>query len=189
MVCISRIRSLAGVLLVACSLMAACEGGSEERETALAARETALAEREAELARPPEVSPEEKAAQDRAACNERAIQETSFDPVLAEEPPRTLSTTREAGGKVVGSGAIAKGAIGGAAVGAVGGAIAGDVGTGAAIGAAAGGLFGGVKRHAATKKQVTKTYANPDYTAYVQAKESYKASLQRCLAERQGVSQ
>lgn len=183
-----RNRALALALAAALALPA-CDGGREDeiaaREAALAAKESELAAREAELTR---VTPEEKAARDRAECNERAIAETGFDPVMAEEPPRTIATTQQAGGKVVGSGDIAKGAVAGAAVGAVGGAIAGDTGTGAAIGAGAGALFGGVRRHRETKKMVTTHSPNPDYTAYVQAKESYKSALQRCLAERQGVA-
>jgi hypothetical protein len=92
-----------------------------------------------------QLTPAEKAAKDRSECQALATEQTGFDPLTAEEPPRTVSTTQERGGKVVGSGAVVKGAAGGAALGAIGGAIAGDAGKGAGAGAAIGGLIGGVK--------------------------------------------
>lgn len=131
-----------------------------------------------------ELSPTEKAAKDRSECLVLAIDQSGFDPVTAEEPPRSVSSTAQRGGEVVGSGAIAKGAAKGAVVGVVGGAIGGNVGAGAAAGAAVGGLFGGVKRHRETQERVTTTRPNPEYESYVQAKSAYKEALEHCLAAR-----
>ena len=133
---------------------------------------------------PPALSPVEQAAKDRAECSVVATGESGFDPVTAEAPPRTISSTHERGGDVVGSGAIVKGAAGGAVAGVVGGAIMGEAGKGAAAGAAIGGLFGGVKRHRETKEMVTSTRTNPEYTKYVEEKDAYKDSLERCLSAR-----
>ena len=135
---------------------------------------------------PPALTPTEQAAKDRSECSVVAIDQSGFDPVTAEAPPRTISSTHQRGGDVVGSGAIVKGAAGGAVAGVIGGAIMGDAGKGAAAGAAVGGLFGGVKRHRETQEMVTSTRANPEYTAYVEAKNAYKNALDGCLAARAG---
>jgi len=132
----------------------------------------------------PELSPAEKAAKDRSECMVAANQQTGFDPLTAEAPPRTISVQVKRGGEVVGSGAIAEGAAKGALVGVVGGAIGGNVGAGAAAGAAAGGLFGGVKRHRQTQEMVTQTRPNPEYEQFAQAKEAYKEALEQCLTAR-----
>ncbi|MEX2206606.1 MAG: glycine zipper family protein [Myxococcota bacterium] len=114
-----------------------------------------------------------------------AAGQSRFDPTLADEPPsRTVSETHPQGGDVVGSGAIAKGAVKGAVGGVVVGAIAGDAGKGAAIGAGAGALFGGVRRHRATQKRVTTARTNPEYTAYVEAKNGYRTAFDACMAAR-----
>jgi hypothetical protein len=86
---------------------------------------------------------------------------------------------------VVGSGAIVKGAAKGAAVGAVGGLVVGEAGKGAGAGAAAGALLGGLNRRKETKQMVTTSRPNPEYAAYVEAKEAYKQALAACLASRQ----
>jgi hypothetical protein len=130
------------------------------------------------------LTPAEQAAKDRAECIAIAIDQTGFDPTTAEAPVKTLSSTHERGGDVMGSGSIAKGAVGGAAGGAIVGAIAGDTGTGAAIGAAAGGLFGGLKRRSHTKEMVTTTRPNPAYQEYEANKASYRQTLDTCLALR-----
>jgi hypothetical protein len=131
-----------------------------------------------------ELTPLERAAKDRAECHVIAVDASSFDPTVAEEPARTISETAPAGGDVIGSGAVAKGALGGAAVGAIGGAVVGEAGGGAAAGAAAGALIGGIRRHKETKKPVTTTRTNPAYTAYVEKKNAYRAALDRCLSAR-----
>jgi hypothetical protein len=123
-------------------------------------------------------------------CHELATQQSGgFDPRTAEEPPRTISKTSRRGGEVVGSGAVVRGAAGGAGLGALGGAIAGDAGTGAAAGAAIGGLLGGVRRHRETNEQVTRTYANPDYEQYVAARDGFKKTFDQCMAERAGATE
>jgi hypothetical protein len=138
---------------------------------------------------PKQLSPAEKAAQDRAECQALATQQSGFDPLTAEEPPRTISSTQRRGGEVVGSGAVAKGAATGAVVGVVGGAIVGAPGTGAAAGAAMGGLIGGVRRHRETNEMVTTTRTNPEYESFVAAKGAFKAAFDDCLAQRSGAAQ
>jgi len=130
------------------------------------------------------LSPVEQAAKDRSECQLIATQQTGFDPVMAEEPPRTLSETHQQGGDVVGSGSVARGAAKGALVGVAAGAVAGDAGKGAAAGAVAGGLIGGVRRHKETKQLVTTTRTNPDYTAYVEAKNAFRSALDACIRSR-----
>jgi hypothetical protein len=133
----------------------------------------------------PELTPVQRAAKDRAECQLLATDRTGFDPVLAPEPPpRTISETHQAGGKVVGSGAMVKGAAKGAAVGAVGGLVVGEAGKGAGAGAAAGALLGGLQRRKETKQMVTTSRPNPEYAAYVEVKEAYKQALSACLAAR-----
>ena len=136
-----------------------------------------------------ELSPAEKAAKDRSECQALASQRTGFDPLTAEAPPRTISTTGRRGGQVVGSGAVVKGAAGGAALGAVGGAIMGNAGKGAAAGAAIGGLMGGVKRHQQTNEMVTTTQTNPEYVRYTEAKDAFRAAFDQCLVGRAGAEQ
>ena len=136
-----------------------------------------------------ELSPAEKAAKDRSECQALATRQTGFDPLTAEEPVRTISTTQRRGGQVVGSGAVVKGAAGGAALGAVGGAIMGNAGGGAAAGAAIGGLMGGVRRHQETNEMVTTTQTNPEYVEYMEAKDAFKAAFDQCLAGREGADQ
>jgi len=133
----------------------------------------------------PELTPAEKAAKDRSECQALAIAQSGFDPLTAPEPPpRTIQTTSRRGGEVVGSGSIVKGAAGGAALGAVGGAIMGDAGRGAGAGAAVGGIMGGVKRHKQTNEMVTRSHPNPEYEAYVNAKDGFGAAFEQCLRQR-----
>jgi len=133
----------------------------------------------------PELTPAERAAKDRAECQALATRQTSFDPLTAPEPPpKTISRTEQRGGQVVGSGAIVKGAAGGAALGAMGGAIMGNAGKGAGAGAAIGGVMGGVKRHKETNEMVTRTSPNPEYAAYMEQKDAFRAAFEQCLAER-----
>lgn len=137
----------------------------------------------------PDLTPAEKAAQDRAECQALATQQSGFDPLTADEPPRTISTTTRRGGEVVGSGSIVKGGAEGAALGALGGAIAGDAGTGAAAGAAIGALLGGVRRHRETNEMVTRTRTNPAYEEFIAKKDAFKNSFNACLAQRSGAQQ
>jgi len=133
---------------------------------------------------PPELSPLEKEAKARAECHVMAVSQSQFDPTMAEAPPQTISETKQAGGDVVGSGAIAGGAAKGALVGVAAGAVAGDAGKGAAAGAVAGGLIGGMRRRQETKKMVTTTRTNPEYTAYLAKKEQYRQVFDACLTAR-----
>jgi hypothetical protein len=133
----------------------------------------------------PELTPLEREAKNRGECHVIAVSQSQFDPTLAEEEPeRTISETRKAGGDVVGSGAVAKGAAKGAVGGVLVGAIAGDAGKGAAIGAGAGALIGGVRRRQETQKMVTTTRTNPAYTAFVGKKNAYRSAFDACMNAR-----
>jgi uncharacterized protein YcfJ len=131
------------------------------------------------------LSPLELEAKNRSECHVLAVGQSHFDPTLAAEaPPRTISETHKRGGDVVGSGAIAKGAVVGGVVGLAGGAIAGNAGAGAAIGAGGGALIGGVRRKRETNEMVTTTRTNPEYTAYVGAKNGYRSAFDACMTAR-----
>lgn len=132
----------------------------------------------------PELSPLEKEAKARAECHVMAVSQSQFDPTMAEAPAQTISETREAGGKVVGSGAIAGGAAKGALVGVAAGAVVGEAGKGAAAGAVGGALIGGMRRRQETKKMVTTTRTNPEYTAYLAKKDAYRRTFDACLTAR-----
>jgi uncharacterized protein YcfJ len=130
------------------------------------------------------LTPAEKAAKDRAECQALATAQSGFDPLTAEEPQRTVSSTHRRGGEVVGSGAIVEGAAKGAVLGVVGGAIMGNAGGGAAAGAAVGGLMGGAKRHRETNEMVTTTRTNPEWTQFMESKGGFKNAFDACLAQR-----
>lgn len=134
----------------------------------------------------PELTPAEQAAVDRNECQALATSQSGFDPLTAEAPPRSTTSTQRRGGDVVGSGAIVKGAAGGAVLGVVGGAIMGSAGKGAGAGAAIGGLMGGVQRHKETNEMVTRTHSNPDYVQYKSAKDAFRVAFEQCLAARAG---
>jgi hypothetical protein len=132
-----------------------------------------------------ELTPMEKAAKDRGECMVLATNETGFDPITAEEPVHTVSSSHKRGGTLKeGAVDVGKGAVGGAVAGVVGGAIMGDAGRGAAAGAAVGGLFGGAKHYKKRQETVTVTRPNPEYQAFQAQKAAYKSALEQCLAAR-----
>jgi hypothetical protein len=132
-----------------------------------------------------ELTPTEKAAKDRGECMVLATQQSGFDPITAEEPPRTVSSSHKRGGDLKeGAVDVGKGAVGGAVVGVVGGAIMGEAGRGAAAGAAVGGLIGGAKHYQKRQEIVTTTRPNPAYQEYARQKDAYKSALEQCLASR-----
>lgn len=135
--------------------------------------------------KPPPLSPMEKAAKDRSECMVVAQSQSGFDPLIAEAPPRTVSSTQERGGTFKeGAIDVGKGAAGGAVAGVVGGAIMGDAGKGAGAGAAIGALFGGAKHYQKRNEMVTTTRPNPAYQEYEQQKASYKSAFDQCLTAR-----
>jgi hypothetical protein len=132
-----------------------------------------------------ELTPTEKAAKDRSECMVIANQQSGFDPLTAEEPPRTVSSSHKRGGTMKeGAVDVGKGAAGGAVLGVVGGAIMGEAGKGAAAGAAVGGLIGGAKHYQKRQEVVTTTQPNPAYQEFAQRKAAYKSALEQCLASR-----
>lgn len=135
--------------------------------------------------KPPPLSPMEKAAKDRSECMLIAQTQSGFDPLTAEAPPRTVSSTHQRGG-TAGEAVVdvGKGAAGGAVAGVVGGAIMGDAGKGAGAGAAIGALFGGAKHYQKRHEEVTTTRPNPAYQEYEQQKASYKSAFDQCLTAR-----
>jgi len=133
----------------------------------------------------PALTPTEKAAKDRSECMVLATDQSGFDPLIAEEPQRTLSSSHKRGGTLEeGAVDVGKGAVGGAVVGVVGGAIMGEAGRGAAAGAAVGGLIGGAKHYQKRQEVVTTTRPNPAYQEFAAAKAAYKSALEQCLASR-----
>ena len=80
--------------------------------------------------------------QDQGACHGWAVQQTGFNPGMAQQP----STGPD--------GSLIRGGARGAATGAIIGAIAGDAGKGAAAGAAGGALIGGMRRRDAQRAQM-----------------------------------
>jgi hypothetical protein len=138
------------------------------------------------LACEPALTPTEKAAKDRSECMLLATEQTGFDPITAEEPPRTISSTHQRGGDLEGGAkSAAKGAVGGAVAGVVGGAIMGETGRGAAAGAAVGGLIGGARYYQKSKENVTTTRPNPEHQQYTEAKAAYRSAFEQCLGARQ----
>jgi hypothetical protein len=132
-----------------------------------------------------ELTPTEKAAKDRSECMVVAMEQSGFDPITAEEPPRTVSSTHKRGGTFEeGAVDVGKGVAGGAVAGVVGGAIMGEAGRGAAAGAAVGGLIGGAKHYQKRQEMVTSTRPNPAYQEFAQKKADYKSALEQCLASR-----
>ena len=130
----------------------------------------------------PELTPTEKAAKDRSECSVIAIDQSGFDPVTAEEPPRTISSTHQRGGEVIGSGAVTKGAAGGAVAGVAAGRSWARP-QGRRRGRRVGGLFGGVRRHRETQEMVTSTRPNPARRVR-RRQERLKSALDACLAAR-----
>jgi predicted lipid-binding transport protein (Tim44 family) len=121
--------------------------------------------------------------QDRGQCYSWAAQQSGFDPATARvnAPPPPPPNQQ-----VVGSGAMAGGAMRGAAVGAVGGAIAGDAGKGAAIGAGAGALLGGMRRRQEIDQQ-NAAYQNQvaqQHGAVAQGQANYDRAFAACMAGR-----
>lgn len=132
-----------------------------------------------------ELTPTEKAAKDRGECMVVASDQSGFDPITAEEPPRTVSSSYKRGGTMKeGAVDVGKGVAGGAVLGVVGGAIMGEAGKGAAAGAAVGGLIGGAKHYQKRQEVVTSTRPNPAYQEFVAQKAAYKSALEQCLASR-----
>ncbi|MGH7287651.1 MAG: hypothetical protein ACREI8_06490 [Myxococcota bacterium] len=132
-----------------------------------------------------QLTPTEKAAKDRGECMVIATDQSGFDPITAEEPQRTLSSSHKRGGDLKeGAVDVGKGAVGGAVLGVVGGAIMGDAGRGAGAGAAVGGLIGGAQHYKKRQEVVTTTRPNPAHQEYEAKKSAYKSALEQCLASR-----
>jgi hypothetical protein len=126
----------------------------------------------------------EQMKKDKGECYAWAIDETGFDPMSTEAPSKTVTTDLPKE-KVVGSGAMVRGAAGGAAVGAVTGAIVGDAGKGAAAGAAGGALIGGIRRRREVKNApTTETHTNPAYTEYAAQKDKFSRAVKACMSGR-----
>lgn len=119
---------------------------------------------------------------DRGQCHVWAVQQTGFDPASARAgaPPPPPQQ------HVVGSGAMGRGAAGGAALGAVGGAIAGDAGKGAAIGAASGALIGGVRRSRdiQAQQEAYNSQVAQQQSAIAQGQANFDRALAACMTGR-----
>lgn len=112
----------------------------------------------------------EQLSKDRYECHLWAVQQSGFDPTVAQ-------TTQQAPQSQQG-GQVLRGGARGAAMGAAVGAIAGDAGKGAAIGATAGGIRGGFKRldqNHATAAQASQAAPGQD---------AYDHAIKACLGGR-----
>jgi hypothetical protein len=93
---------------------------------------------------------------DEAKCYAWAVETTGIDPFEVQkqtEAAMQQASAQQASAQQAGSGARAKGAVGGAAAGALIGEIASDdAGEGAAVGAAVGVMAGGAKRRQARRQ-------------------------------------
>ena len=117
-------------------------------------------------------SPEQQ-QKDQYECHNWAVQQTGFNPMMAQAAPAPAQAPQ---------GGVVRGGARGAAVGAVGGAIAGDAGKGAAIGAATGALFGGMRRADQQRQQEA---AQAQYQAAAsQQQAAYTRALSACLSGR-----
>jgi hypothetical protein len=119
---------------------------------------------------------------DRRQCHGWAVQQTGFDPAN----PRVATPPPPPPQQVAGSGAMARGAAGGAALGAVGGAIAGDAGKGAAIGAGAGALLGGMRRsqQIQQEQQMYQSQVAQQQGAVAQGQANFDRAFAACMAGR-----
>jgi len=117
-------------------------------------------------------SPEQQ-QKDQYECHTWAVQQTGFNPSMAQAAPAPVPAPQ---------GGVVRGGARGAALGAVGGAIAGDAGKGAAIGAATGGLFGGMRQADQRRQQEA---AQAQYQAAAsQQQAAYTRALGACLMGR-----
>lgn len=152
----------------------AMSGGHQAEKTALIAEENVVEEiAPVEAAAPEIVEPVKVAAapKPKPDCRVVATSQTGFDPATTPYPVR-----EDAGNKQV-----LKGAAVGAAVGAIGGEVITDrAGIGAAVGAGAGALGGHVIKK--SKQNAADQRFEAELAAYEQAKASYDAALQTCLA-------
>ncbi|MCR5879369.1 hypothetical protein [Phenylobacterium sp. J367] len=103
-----------------------------------------------------------KQNQDRSECNTWAVNQTGFDPALAQAPPEQ-------------KGARARGALAGAAVGGLAGSLGGEAGGGAAVGAATGVVVGGSRQRRANREAKARQEANL---------QGYNNALAACLKGR-----
>lgn len=113
----------------------------------------------------------EQLSKDRYECHIWAVQQSGFDPSVAQAT-QAAPQTQQQGGQVM------RGGMRGAAMGAAVGAIAGDAGKGAAIGATAGGIRGGFRR----MDQNRAAQAQAPVTAPGQ--DAYYRAIRACLTGR-----
>lgn len=112
----------------------------------------------------------EQQQKDESECHQWAVEQTGFDPSIAQEAPPQEEKQK---------GRVVKGAAGGALVGLGIGAIAGDAGKGAAIGAGTGAVAGGVKqRQQNVQKEAVAQQAQAEQQAQV---DSYNKAKSACL--------
>lgn len=111
----------------------------------------------------------EQLSKDRYECHVWAVQQSGFDPSMAQSDQSAPAS--QAGGQVL------RGGVRGAAMGAAVGAIAGDAGKGAAIGATAGGIRGAFKHHDQSRAASQTPQSAPGQAAYDHA-------IKACLSGR-----
>jgi hypothetical protein len=114
--------------------------------------------------------------QDEFACYKWAKDNTGIDPLAPPPPPPPADPNKPPAG----SGAVVKGAAGGAVAGTAVGAVAGDAGKGAAIGATAGALAGAKKKKAAQQQAAAQSSANAQ-AATQQRQATFNKGFSACL--------
>lgn len=111
----------------------------------------------------------EQLSKDRYECHLWAVQQSGFDPTIAQTTQQAPQNQQ--------SGQVVRGGARGAAMGAAVGAIAGNAGKGAAIGATAGGIRGAVKRH-------DQNQAASQSAQTASGQDAYDHAIKACLAGR-----
>lgn len=120
---------------------------------------------------------------DEGSCYGWAVQNTGIDPFelqKQQDAGMQQAAAQQAAAQQAGTGARAKGALGGAAAGALIGGIAGDAGQGAAIGATAGMVAGGAKRRNA--KRQGEAQAQATAAAVTQYTEEQKLNFRKAFS-------
>jgi hypothetical protein len=127
----------------------------------------------------------EQQSNDETACFGWAKTQTGIDPLAIK--PQVAATTQPSSTSNAGSGAVAKGAVGGAVMGTAVGAIAGNTGKGAAIGATMGVFSGAGARHqakqqaAAQQQQAAAQQQQAAQASVAEQKATYNRAFAACL--------
>ena len=121
----------------------------------------------------------EQQSNDETACFGWAKTQTGIDPMAIK--PQVAATTQPSSTSNAGSGAVAKGAVGGAVMGTEVGAIAGNTGKGAAIGATMGVFSGAGAKHQAKQQAAAQQQQQAAQASVAEQKGTYNRAFAACL--------